>query len=67
MGVALMMRRVSEYHSNPEVVSIPLKEIISSNLVLAYLKNKKLSRSARNFIELIRSHLLANEREMEGG
>jgi LysR family transcriptional regulator, transcription activator of glutamate synthase operon len=66
IGVALMMKRISEYHSHPEVVSITLEEVISSNLVIAYLKNKKLSQSARNFIDLIQTHLRKSKPEMQG-
>jgi LysR family transcriptional regulator, transcription activator of glutamate synthase operon len=60
MGVALMMKRISEYHHHPDVVSIPLKESIASNLGIAYLKNKKRSRPAINFIELVQKQLAGN-------
>jgi LysR family transcriptional regulator, transcription activator of glutamate synthase operon len=61
MGVALMMKRISEYHQQPDVVSIPLKKRVASNLVLAYLKKKKLSRPAKNFIDLVQKQLRENE------
>jgi DNA-binding transcriptional LysR family regulator len=54
LGITLMMKRVGDYHHHPDVVSIPLEEKITSNLGIVYLKNKKLSRSARTFLDLIR-------------
>jgi LysR family transcriptional regulator, transcription activator of glutamate synthase operon len=67
VGIALMMRRISDYHRHPEIVSIPLVETISSNLVIAYLKNKKPSWSARNFIDLIQGQLSKTESPAEPG
>ncbi len=54
-GVALMMKKIVDYHNHPEVVAIPLHEDISSNLVLAWLKQKTLSTAASSFVEFIRS------------
>jgi DNA-binding transcriptional LysR family regulator len=53
LGITLMMKRVGDYHHHPDVVSIPLEEKITSNLGIVYLKSKKLSRSAKIFIDLI--------------
>lgn len=53
LGITLMMKRVGNYHHHPDVVSIPLEETITSNLGVVYLKNKKLSRVAKTFIDLI--------------
>lgn len=53
-GVALMMQKIFDYHKHPEVVAIPLHETISSNLVLAWLKQKKLSEAAASFVDFIR-------------
>lgn len=53
-GIALMMQKIFDYHKHPEVVAIPLQETISSNLVLAWLKQKKLSEAAASFVDFIR-------------
>lgn len=53
-GVALMMKKIFDYHKHPDVVAIPLKETISSNLVLAWLRNKKHSKATSKFIDFIR-------------
>jgi LysR family transcriptional regulator, transcription activator of glutamate synthase operon len=55
-GVALIMEKVFQYHKHPDVIAIPLAEIIESKIVLAYLKNKKLSVAAKNFWEFIRDY-----------
>lgn len=52
-GIALMMGKIFYHHKPTGVVAIPLQETIESNLVLAWLKNKKLARPARIFIEFI--------------
>jgi LysR family transcriptional regulator, transcription activator of glutamate synthase operon len=52
-GVALMMKKIFDYHKHPDVVAIPLKETISSNLVLAWLKQKRPSEAAARFIDFI--------------
>jgi len=54
-GIALMMQKIFDYHKHPEVVAIPLQETISSNLVLALLKQKKLSEAAARVVDFIRS------------
>jgi LysR family transcriptional regulator, transcription activator of glutamate synthase operon len=56
-GVALMMEKVFSYHRHPDVIAIPLKENISSNLVLARLKNTKESRAARTFFNFMEKTL----------
>ena len=40
-GVALMMEKVARYHEHPDVVMIPLTEVITSNVVLVAPKDKK--------------------------
>ena len=52
-GVALMMEKVVKYHQNPDVVAIPLQEIITSNIVLIAPKGKKLAWPARLFFDFI--------------
>jgi DNA-binding transcriptional LysR family regulator len=54
-GVALMMKKIFDYHKHPEVVAIPLQEVISSNLVLAWLKQNTPSAAASSFVEFIRN------------
>jgi LysR family transcriptional regulator, transcription activator of glutamate synthase operon len=56
-GVALMMEKVFSYHRHPDVIAIPLKENIASNLVLARLKNTKESRAARTFFNFMEKTL----------
>jgi DNA-binding transcriptional LysR family regulator len=58
-GIALMMEKVFEYHKHPDVVAIRLDEMIESNIVLARLRSKKLSRAARIFIEFMEKTLIA--------
>jgi DNA-binding transcriptional LysR family regulator len=53
MGIALMMERLYDYHKQPEVVALELEQVIDSRIVLAYLKDRKLSGSAQAFIESI--------------
>lgn len=54
IGLALMPSKIYDYHKHPDVLAIPLDEDIECNIVLAYLKNKKLPRSAKTFIEFVR-------------
>jgi LysR family transcriptional regulator, transcription activator of glutamate synthase operon len=56
-GVALMMEKVFSYHRHPDVIAIPLKESIASNLVLARLKKTKESRAARTFFNFMEKTL----------
>ncbi len=53
-GVALMMKKVFDYHKHPEIVSIPLQQAIPSNLVLAWLRQKRLSSAETSFVDFIR-------------
>lgn len=55
-GVALIMEKVFQYHKHPDVIAIPLTEIIESRIVLAYPKDKKLSVWAESFWEFIRDY-----------
>jgi LysR family transcriptional regulator, transcription activator of glutamate synthase operon len=56
-GVALMMEKVFSYHRHPDVIAIPLYEMIASNLVLARLKTTKESRAARTFFNFMEKTL----------
>jgi LysR family transcriptional activator of glutamate synthase operon len=53
IGIALMPIKIYEYHQHPDVVAIPLEENIECNLVLVYLKNRKLPMPARTFIDFV--------------
>jgi LysR family transcriptional activator of glutamate synthase operon len=55
-GVALIMEKIFQYHKHPEVIAIPLAEIVESKIVLAYPKDKKLSAPAKNFWGFIRDY-----------
>ncbi len=54
IGIALMPSKIYDYHKHPDVLAIPLVEDIECNMVLAYLKNKKLPESANIFIDFVR-------------
>jgi DNA-binding transcriptional LysR family regulator len=55
-GIALVMEKIFQYHKHPDVIAIPLAEIIESKIILAYPKDKKLSAPAKNFWEFIRDY-----------
>jgi hypothetical protein len=50
------MEKIFQYHKHPDVIAIPLAEIIESKIILAYPKDKKLSAPAKNFWEFIRDY-----------
>jgi DNA-binding transcriptional LysR family regulator len=52
-GVALMMKRIFDYSRRLDVVGVPLDETITSNVVLAWLKGKRLSRAAKTFVDFV--------------
>lgn len=54
IGLALMPAMIYEFHKQPDVTAIPLDEPIESNLVLAFPRNRKLSRAAKKFIEFMK-------------
>jgi DNA-binding transcriptional LysR family regulator len=53
IGLALMPSKIYEYHKHSDVLAIPLEEDIECNVVLVYLKNRKLPSSAEIFIKFI--------------
>ncbi len=59
-GIALMMEKVLDYYKRSDIVSIPLSDSIQSKIVIAYLKNKKLSKSAETFVEFVKKILVNN-------
>jgi len=56
-GVALMMEKVLNYYQRSDVVPIPLDTTIASRIILAYPKNRKLSKSARTFVEFMKKQI----------
>ncbi|MBK6644175.1 MAG: LysR family transcriptional regulator [Anaerolineales bacterium] len=56
-GVALMMEKVLNYYRRPDVVAIPLKEVFTSKIVIAYMKEKKPSKPAKMFIRYMEKNL----------
>jgi len=65
IGLALIPSKVYDYHKHPDVLAIPLKEDIECNVVLTYLKNKKLPRSAKLFIDFLEK-LVTDSRDQSG-
>ncbi len=61
IGLALMPVKIYEYHQHPDVVAIPLDEHIECNVVLAYLKNRKLPQAADTFIKFMANLKVANQ------
>jgi len=61
IGLALMPSKIFDYHKHPDVLAIPLVEDIECNVVLTYLKNKKLPRSAKLFIEFLEKMVDENQ------
>jgi LysR family transcriptional regulator, transcription activator of glutamate synthase operon len=54
-GIALIMKKIFDYHKHAETVGIPLKETIASKLVLTWLKDTKPSKEMTGFIEFIKA------------
>ena len=61
IGLALMPVKIYEYHRHPDVVAIPLVENIECNIVLAYLKNKKLPKAASIFIDFMKKKVAESQ------
>jgi len=53
IGLALVPVKIYEYHKHPDVIAIPLEEDIESNIVLAWLKNRKLPPAAKTFVDFM--------------
>ena len=56
-GVALMMEKVLNYYQRSDVVPIPLDTTIASRIILVYPKDRKLSRSAKTFIDFMKKQI----------
>jgi len=52
-GVALMMAQLVAYHRHPEVVAIPLDEVIESDIVLAAVQGRRAPHTAKLFMEFV--------------
>lgn len=65
-GIALMMEKVFEYHQGPDVVGIPLAEVIESRLVLAVLKDKPVARVPKLFINFMAENASGSENSSLG-
>ncbi len=48
-----MMAKLYTFHKPADTVAVPLAEKVESNLVLAWQRDKKLSRPAKTFIEFV--------------
>ena len=53
-GVALMMEKVLNYYQRSDVIPIPLDTTVASKIILAYPKNRKLSKSAKTFLDFMK-------------
>jgi DNA-binding transcriptional LysR family regulator len=60
-GIALMMEKVLNYYRRPDVVAIPLEQVIESRIVIAYPGGKKLSGPARTFLEFAEKMRLSGD------
>jgi len=45
--------KIYEYHQNPDILAIPLEEQIECNVVLVYLKTRKLPPAASIFLDFM--------------
>jgi LysR family transcriptional regulator, transcription activator of glutamate synthase operon len=55
IGIALLPIKIYKYHKNPEVTEIALEEDLECNIVLAYLKNRRLSMASKEFVAFLES------------
>lgn len=60
IGLALMPVKIYEYHQQSDVVAIPLEEHIECNIVLVYLKNRKLPKAANIFLDVMKKMVTTN-------
>jgi LysR family transcriptional regulator, transcription activator of glutamate synthase operon len=56
-GVALLMEKVLDYYHQSDVVAIPLDQTMESKIILAYPKDRKLSKSARIFLDYMKKQI----------
>jgi DNA-binding transcriptional LysR family regulator len=51
MGVALLLKRLALYASNPRTSIVDVTPTVSTSISLSYLKDVKLSDAAKHFVE----------------
>ena len=56
-GIALIMEKVLQYYNHSDVVALPLDQTIESRIILAYPKDKKLSKPARTFLDFMKKQI----------
>lgn len=56
-GVALIMEKVINYYKHADVVAIPLEQNFESRIILAYPKDRKLSKSAGIFLNFMKEQI----------
>lgn len=57
-GVALLMEKVLNYYRRSDVVALPLDKTIESKILLAYPKDKRLSKSAKTFLDFMKKQVV---------
>jgi DNA-binding transcriptional LysR family regulator len=57
-GVALMMEKVLNYYNRSDVLAIPLEQTIESKIILAYPKDRKLSKHAKIFWDFMKKSVV---------
>lgn len=60
MGVALLMKRLALYSSNPRIVIVDITPYVSTQISLCYLKGIDLSEAAKHFVQFTESQKLKN-------
>jgi LysR family transcriptional activator of glutamate synthase operon len=56
MGVALMMKKLALHVSNPQVSIVDVTPSVITRINLCYLKDRQLSKIARDFLQFAKSH-----------
>jgi len=55
--VALMMEKVLNYYNRSDVLAIPLDQTIESKIIIAYPRDRKLSKSAKTFLDFMKKQI----------
>lgn len=61
MGVALLMKPLALYLSNPKIKIVDVTPVMSTQICLCYLKDSELSGAAKHFIACTEAHKLKDE------
>lgn len=56
-GIALIMEKVLNYYKHSDVVAIPLDQTIESKVIIAYPKDRKLSKPASTFLNFMKKQI----------